>query len=102
MTHPDSLAGADVFHVPDRSLSPTDPAQIVPWLRAQPVDTILRDHLGAAWRLHERPGGHPSTRAWLATGDEYRYQLDDPTDMATMAAWRPFRIIWTSGGGQPV
>ena len=99
-THPDSLTGADVFAVPDRSLSPIDPAQVVPWLRALPVGTILRDDLGAAWHLDDRPGSHPSTRAWLATGDEYRYQLDNPTDMATMAAWRPFRIIWTSGGGQ--
>lgn len=102
MTHPDSLTGADVFDVPDESLSPSGPAELVAWLRALPVGTILRDNLGAAWHLDDRPSGHPPTRAWLATGDEHRYMLDSAVDMATMAAWRPFRIIWTSGGGQPV
>lgn len=99
MTHPDDLTGADVFDVPDTSLSPTDPGEIVAWLRALPVGTILRCEGGEAWHLDDRPGGDPSTRAFTCTGDEFRYMLDDEVAMATMASWRPFRVLWSSGGG---
>lgn len=93
--HPDSLTGADVFDVPDETLSPTDPAQLVPWLRALPVGAILFDKYGDAWQVRN-PSLHP--RISCVAGQK-GYYLGNNYDMGEMAQWAPYRIVWTSGGG---
>lgn len=104
MTHPDQLTGADVFDVPDDSLSPTDPGELVAWLRALPLDTILRDERGEAWKFTEYPGrplSRPVTRpfqAFACTGEDELYLVRDEGDMAKLAGFGPFRLIWSTGG----
>lgn len=80
----------------------TEPTDVVAWLRALPVGTVLLDSSTDAWKLASFPtaqGAAPFV-AFECTNDDYRYRLDDAVDMATMAAWRPFRVLWTPGGGQ--
>lgn len=97
MTHPDDLAGADVFDVPGTSLSPTDPAQVVPWLRALPLGSVLLDNEGDAWQSY---GGGASSPYFLGIGSLKVWSTAIDDDMAQLAAWGPFRAVWTSGGGR--
>ena len=99
-THPDSLTGADMFDVPDASLSPTDPAELVAWLRALPVGAILLDRQDSAWQLRHTSGGHAYLRC--VVGDKGCYLSDDYGMTETMVEFAPYRLVWTSGGGQPV
>ncbi len=96
MNHPDDLTGADVFDVPDTSLSPTDPAELVPWLRALPVGSVLLDREGDAWQLREANSKHLRFRC---TSGESHYLYDDPS-IPEMTDWAPYRLVWTSGGGR--
>lgn len=96
MTHPDNLTGADVFDVPDEGLSPTDPAALVPWLRALPVGTVLLDARERAWQLRIQRMSAPPT--FLLTGSTSPYRLGRPADMHSMVKHAPFRVLWTSGG----
>lgn len=98
MTHPDNLTGADVFDVPDRSLSPTDPAELVTWLRALPNGTVLLDKNEVAfqvWKLAKHEVIHPA----ILGGGIYHRNRD--ADMRDLCRLGPFRVLWTSGG-QPV
>lgn len=95
MTHPDSLAGADVSDVPDASLSPSDPAQLVTWLRALPAGTVLLDENEIAFQVWGSSSGgeiYPASRVPAV----YRRGQDD--DMRALCNLGPFRVIWSSGG----
>lgn len=97
MAHPDSLTGADVFAVPDRSLSPTDPAELVAWLRALPLRAVVLDNEDDACQIKYDGPLVPYRLAWAGGS------VNLGADRAGMLAARaPFRLIWTSGGGQPV
>ncbi len=88
---------------PELGLEPselTDPVDVVAWLRALTPGTVLLDNMGDAWQLNENSTGHSdSFLAWNCTTDSHVFRLDSATDMATMAAWRPFRVLWTLPGG---
>lgn len=104
---PDQLTGADVFDVPDAGLSPTDPAELVPWLRALPVGTVLLDNDGDAWQvmrvtIHPHRAD-PYDRVVLSCAAmSWQWPTDllglDDEQCAEMRHQAPFRIIWSGGG----
>ncbi len=89
--NPDNLTGADVF---DTSLSPTDPAELVAWLRERPASTVLLDRRGDAWQVRSTSRG--DVRLRCTTGESY-FVHDDPS-LPELTDWAPLRVIWTSGG----
>jgi hypothetical protein len=97
MTHPDTLTGADVFDVPDESLSPSDPAELVAWLRALPAGAILIDKSGNAWQLRQTSGDQAYIRC---VAGQKGYYLSDDYGMNEMAEWAPYRLVWSSSGGR--
>jgi len=90
VTHPDQLTGADVFGVPDASLSPTGPDELVAWLRALPVGAVLLDRNGDVWQRRDHGG-------WRSITDEFIYSIED---FRGLTGYAPFRLIWSSGGGR--
>ena len=94
-THPDQKTGADVFDVPDASLSPTDPDRLVMWVLGLPAGAILLDKLGDAWQLRQTTGGQPYIRC--VAGDK-GYYLGSDCRVREMGEWAPFRLIWSSVG----
>ncbi len=96
MTHSDRLTGADVFDVPDASLSPTGPAELVAWLRALPIGAVLLDKYEDAWQVR-KSGLHPRVSC---VADQKGYYLGNDYDMREMTQWAPFRLIWSSGGAR--
>jgi len=95
-SHPDQLTGADAFDVPESGLSPTDPAGLVPWLRALPVGTVLLDNDNDAWQVRQTTSGHVYMRC--VVGDKSAYL--NGKYASEVVAWAPFRIIRSSGGGR--
>lgn len=95
-THPDNLTGADVFDAPDTSPSPTEPGELVPWLRALPVGTVLLDKHQRAWQV-----GRTGRRAscLMLVNFASPFLLDNDSDMAQVCHSGPFRVLWSSGGG---
>lgn len=102
-THPDSLTGADVFDVPDTSLSPAYPDGLVEWLRELPPDTVLLDRDSRAWQLlqwsFENGRGGVANWAWFGANVHAAYGRFNETELRKFAEHAPFRVIWTSGGG---
>ncbi len=91
------LTGADVFDAPDTSLSPTDPAELVAWLRALPVGTVLIGRDGTAFQIHPFGRRTAVIPAWPGGG---LYHRESDRHMRDLAAHGPFRLIWSSGGGR--
>lgn len=89
MTHPGDLAGADV---PYTSLSPTDPAELVPWLRALPVGSVLLDRRTDAWQTRQANGDGPIIISCV-TGGKSTY-LEDKYAADYLAEWAPFLLAW--------
>lgn len=83
--------------IPDESLSPTDPAELVPWLRALPVGAIVLDKLGDAWQVRQATAGHPYIRC--VAGDKSGYLASD-REAREMVEWAPYRLVWSGGAGQ--
>jgi len=94
VTHPDDLTGADVFDVPDTGLSPTDPDELVPWLRALPVGTVLLDKNEIAFQVWER---YDHEAVFPAVVDNRIYHRNQDSDMRDLSRRGPFRVLWTSG-----
>jgi len=88
--------GADVFDVPDTSLSPTEPDQLVPWLRALPVGAVLLDRRADAWQARKANGDGPIIISCV-TGGKGTY-LEDKYAADYLAEWAPYRLVWTSAG----
>lgn len=103
MTNPDNLTGADVFDVPDTSLSPTNPAELITWLRDRPVGTVLLDKDERAWQLRQwsfaSDRGHVANWSWYGANARHEaYDRFNETRLLLLAEHGPFRVIWTSGG----
>lgn len=86
----------------------TEPTDVVAWLRALPVGTVLlglRDpERPRAWQVrpwyeYHGTGGGSEFTALVMCGSEEAYEVADDDDMATLAAEGPFRVLWTPGGG---
>lgn len=77
----------------------TEPVDVVAWLRALPVGTVLLDSSCEAWQSGYMESHYASVVAFHCVGDDYAFRIDSAVDMATMAAFRPFRVLWTPGGG---
>lgn len=95
--HPDSVTGADVFAVPDESLSPTDPAELVPWLRALPVGSVLLDKNEVAFQVWELAKHEVVYPALLGGGIYHRNRDSDMRDLCRLG---PFRVLWTSAAAE--
>lgn len=87
----------------------TEPVDVVAWLRALPVGTVLLargdSHTPRAWQvrmwLEPTPPWEPKPRefaALLMCGSGEAYELADDDDMAMIAAEGPFQLLWTPGG----
>jgi hypothetical protein len=97
--HMQRTAPLDAEPDPVEPVELTDPVDVVAWLRALPFGAVLRDGAGDAWQLNEFEGEPDSVLAWLCVGDDHRFWLSSATDMATMAAWRPFTVLYLPPGG---
>lgn len=75
----------------------TEPVDVVAWLRALPVGTVLLDGRGRAWQLRAQRTTGRST--FLLTGSTSPYRLAAIADMRAVAKSAPFRVLWTPGGG---
>jgi len=73
----------------------TDPLDVIAWLRALPDGTVLLDRRGRAWQLHISPA---RGRIFVRAGSTSPYSPERTADMAIVAAYAPFRVLWRPGG----
>jgi hypothetical protein len=84
------------------SVSPSGPDDLVAWLRALSIGTVLLDESGHAWQKNDfRPilsdDPEPYIAFGCAIGDSQHPTLDDRA-MLAMTVWRPFRVLYTPAG----
>jgi hypothetical protein len=73
----------------------TEPVDVVAWLRALPVGTVLLSADRVAWQV--RADGGPADVVYSATGG-YFYRGDEP-EMTELANEGPFLVLWMPPGG---
>lgn len=85
----------------DEPLEVTEPTDVVAWLRALPVGTVLLAEgahgMPRAWQV--RPLWDERRSGLMLAGSEEVYQVADDDDMSVVAGEGPFRVLWTPGGG---
>lgn len=92
---------ADLEVTPDPDpVELTDPVDVVAWLRALPVGTVLLDREQRAWQLRQwswsSERGHVANWAWYGANTHLAYNV--PNGLTAFAAERPFRVLWMPGG----
>jgi hypothetical protein len=116
VTMPEEIAPGHVLRwstlealVADAEVSPTDPAELVPWLRALPVGSVLLDNDGDAWQvmrvtIHPHRAD-PYDRVVLSCAAvSWQWSTDlldrDDEQCAEMSHQAPFRVLHTPDGGR--
>ncbi len=79
----------------------TEPLDVVAWLRALPVGTVLLDSDGDAWQLTAQTNwwGEFDHAAFMCIDNVIRARLDDETMLSSLAEWAPFRVLYVPPGG---
>lgn len=72
----------------------TEPVDVVAWLRALPVGTVLLDRDRDAWQL---VGINELT--FMCVDGSLTADVDSDYQMAAMSEYAPFLVLWTPGGG---
>lgn len=77
----------------------TEPVDVIAWLRALPVGTVLLDSGADAWQCTRVPpdeGGGEGFTAFRCVPEEYLLcEVDEQQHMVYMARFAPFRVLWT-------
>jgi hypothetical protein len=92
---------------PEPVVSPTDPAEFGPWLRAQSNGTILRTTLGTPCQIGFGycVGGADDPEhegydfgALLLVGSDYPFDLGDGNELAKLTEYAPFTVLHRPDG----
>lgn len=109
MSGPHHLQRAVPLDAEPEPVEVTDPLDVVAWLRALPVGTVLLDEKQVPPRAWQKRPWHEHTHCYdrpsplefealVMAGSEEAYDLRDDDDTAMVAAEGPFRVLYMPPG----